>query len=277
MRLSLKETDRDLDLKVLSLGAGVQSSTVLLKMLNDEIPKADIAIFADTGNEPKAVYEYLEYLKKLSINKIPIYTAHKSNIVKDALSEESKGTNKGFLTMPVYGRKPDGKKTMGRRQCTSDYKIRPIHKKIREVMGIKSLKGRVIEISMGISTDEIQRAKRPTFQWAINYYPLLELDMSRDDCKQYVKQNKTKQPPRSACIVCPYHSNEEWSDMKENYPEEFNEAVAFDRAIRDIDGSGVKNYLHSSLIPLEDVNFKDKVDIYSGSLFDDECEGMCGV
>ena len=80
-------------------------------MLNDEIPKADIAIFADTGNEPKAVYEYLEYLKKLSTNKIPIYTAHKSNIIEDALSEESKGTNKGFLTMPVYGRKPDGKKT----------------------------------------------------------------------------------------------------------------------------------------------------------------------
>ena len=40
---------------------------------------------------------------------------------------------------------------------------------------------------------------------------------------------------------------------------------------------GNKNYLHSSFIPLDQVNFKKKLSIYQGSLFDDECEGICGV
>ena len=129
---------------------------------------------------------------------------------------------------------------------------------------------------MGISTDEIQRAKKPQQQWQINYYPLLELDMSRHDCKHYIKEKQVKQPPRSACIVCPYHSNEEWQHLKDNYPTEFKEAVAFDYAIRD-KKDGIKNYLHSSFIPLDQVNFKKKQEIYQGSLFDDECEGICGI
>ena len=58
-------------LRVLSLGAGVQSSTILLMMMNEEIKPADVCIFADTGNEPKEVYEHLEKLKTIST--IPIH------------------------------------------------------------------------------------------------------------------------------------------------------------------------------------------------------------
>ena len=276
MRLSQKELPSKYDLKVLSLGAGVQSSTVLFKILDGVINKPDVAIFADTGNEPREVYKYLNYLKQYLDNEIPLHIVSKSNIVDDALAESEKGTNKGFITMPVYGLDKAGKKSLGRRQCTNDYKIQPIHKEIRKILGVKSLRGKSVEMIMGISTDEIQRAKKPQQQWQINYYPLLELDMSRHDCKHYIKEKQVKQPPRSACIVCPYHSNEEWQHLKDNYPTEFQEAVAFDYAIRD-KKEGIKNYLHSSFIPLDQVNFKKKQEIYQGSLFDDECEGMCGI
>ncbi len=53
--------EQNYDLKVLSLGAGVQSSVMLLMadrgLLGD---KPDVAIFADTQWEPKEVYEHLE-------------------------------------------------------------------------------------------------------------------------------------------------------------------------------------------------------------------------
>ena len=276
MRLAQKELPNKYDLKVLSLGAGVQSSTVLFKILDGVVSKPDVAIFADTGNEPKEVYNYLKYLRQYVDNQIPLHIVSKSNIVDDALAESEKGTNKGFITMPVYGIDKAGKKSLGRRQCTNDYKIQPIHKEIRKILGVKSLRGKSVEMIMGISTDEIQRAKKPQQQWQINYYPLLELDMSRHDCKHYIKEKQVKQPPRSACIVCPYHSNEEWQHLKDNYPTEFKEAVAFDYAIRD-KKDGIKNYLHSSFIPLDQVNFKKKQEIYQGSLFDDECEGICGI
>ena len=43
------------DLRVLSLGAGVQSTTLALMIEKGEIPMVDCAIFADTMGEPKKV------------------------------------------------------------------------------------------------------------------------------------------------------------------------------------------------------------------------------
>ncbi|GAA5542298.1 MULTISPECIES: hypothetical protein [Brucella] len=51
-------------LRVLSLGAGVQSTMLALMAAHGEIgPMPDCAIFADTGWEPKAVYEHLAWLR----------------------------------------------------------------------------------------------------------------------------------------------------------------------------------------------------------------------
>ena len=55
------------DLRILSLGAGVQSTTLALMIELGEVPMVDCAIFADTMGEPKKVYEHLDWLKsKLS-------------------------------------------------------------------------------------------------------------------------------------------------------------------------------------------------------------------
>ena len=49
-----------LRLRALSLGAGVQSTTLALMASHGEIgPMPDCAIFADTGWEPQAVYDHL--------------------------------------------------------------------------------------------------------------------------------------------------------------------------------------------------------------------------
>ena len=65
MRLAHEDTlEKNVELRVLSLGAGVQSSTLFFKVLHGEIAPVDIAIFADTGNEPKEVYDWVKYLKK---------------------------------------------------------------------------------------------------------------------------------------------------------------------------------------------------------------------
>lgn len=52
-------------LRVISLGAGVQSSTLLLMALRGEFDDApDCAIFADTQWESKATYRHLEFLER---------------------------------------------------------------------------------------------------------------------------------------------------------------------------------------------------------------------
>jgi 3'-phosphoadenosine 5'-phosphosulfate sulfotransferase (PAPS reductase)/FAD synthetase len=123
-------------MKVLSLGAGVQSSTLALMAEKGEIDKPDCAIFADTQAEPKAVYEWLDWLQQqLSY---PVHVISYGDLYQEMM-EVAQGTGKyKFLNVPVFtitGRK--GKKGLLKRQCTTHYKIRPINQKIRELLGLK--------------------------------------------------------------------------------------------------------------------------------------------
>ena len=60
------------DLNVLSLGAGVQSSTLAFMYEYGEIgPMPDFAVFADTMAEPKEVYDWFDWMKS-KIKNYPI-------------------------------------------------------------------------------------------------------------------------------------------------------------------------------------------------------------
>jgi hypothetical protein len=265
-------------LVVVSLGAGVQSSTMALMAAEGHIkPMPDCAIFADTGYEPPAVYEYLEWLtKKLPF---PVYTVSKGNLRDDMISSVDHGTR--FPTAPFYTiNATTGKKGMLMRQCTNDYKIQPIRKKIRELLGIgyyKHVKKNVwVDQWIGISTDEIARMKPARDKYIINRWPLLELGINRRQCLDWFKKKAFPQPSKSACICCPFHDDAYWQDMKTNRPEEFADAVDFDEKIRH--GSRKKEdelFLHRSAVPLKDAKLNPKKEQID--MFDNVCEGMCGV
>jgi hypothetical protein len=271
------------NLRILSLGAGVQSSTLALKIKQGEIPMVDAGIFADTKGEPKAVYDWLDWLKK-QLN-FPIYTVVFRDLKQDIL-DAAVGKHKAF-TAPFYTKNPKtGKKGMLQRQCTADYKIKPIVKKVREMLGLKwgekRKKGTSVEMIMGISIDEVFRIKTNRIKYITNLYPLVDSKLSRQDCKQWMKDQGYPIPPRSACTFCPYHSTEEWLNIKKN-PKEWAEVVAMDKAIRNTErfkvggkSASVKDdlYLHRSCVPIDQVNFKKEEPQLD--LFNNECEGMCG-
>lgn len=61
-------------LRVISLGAGVQSTTMALMAAAGEIgPMPDCAIFADTGWEPAAVYEHLARLRRIALRQFRLH------------------------------------------------------------------------------------------------------------------------------------------------------------------------------------------------------------
>ena len=266
-------------LRVLSLGAGVQSTTLALMIEKGEIPMVDCAIFADTGGEPKEVYKHLEWLKKqLSY---PVHVVQWRNLKEDIINA-SQGKYKGFVA-PFYTVNPDtGKKGILMRQCTADYKIKPVVIKTRELMGYSKgqrvdLKKWRVENIMGISTDEMQRIKPNPLKYITNVYPLIEKDISRRQCFDWMKKNNYPEPPRSACTFCPYHSNEEWIRVKKN-KEEWEEVVKMDHMLRSYKGPlPLKGtlYLHGDCKPIDEIDFHEEDSQFSFS-FDDECEGMCG-
>jgi hypothetical protein len=247
-----------------------------------EIEPFQAAIFANTGWEPRAVYEHLEKLKPvLEAAEIPFHIVTAGNIRQDALDP-----NKRFATMPIYVRNPDGSSGMSRRQCTSEYKLKPVLLKQRELVGLKPRqrsKEHLMDSIVGISWDESQRMRDATYPWMKNVYPLVDLRMTRDDCLKWMKANGHDRPPRSACLGCPYKSHQEWQILKQS-PEDFADAVDFDEQIRQgfarsRDRFLGQAFLHRSMKPLRDVDLSTDEERGIMSLFpewEDECLGMCG-
>lgn len=245
-------------MRVLSLGAGVQSTVLALMACNGTLPGLDAAIFADTGWEPKAVYEQLERLRaEFDRVGVPLYRVSKGNLRHDSINPSHR-----FASVPYFVRNPDGSDGMGRRQCTSEYKLGPIMRACRELLGAKPpdfrtvKRGLVAEQWIGFSTDEIHRVNdRRENLYTRKRYPLLELGMSRKDCTRWLKAAGWGHTAKSACIGCPFHGNAQWRDLRDNRPDEWADAVDFDHAIRKGGARGMplngEAFLHSSRVPLE--------------------------
>ena len=93
-------------LRVLSLGAGVQSTALLLLAAeNPKRARLDAAIFADTGWEPAAVYAHLDRLEAEVARPagIPVYRVSVGNIRDDALDPAHR-----FASMPLYTKAAPG-------------------------------------------------------------------------------------------------------------------------------------------------------------------------
>ena len=275
---------------VLNLGAGVQSSALALMAAHGEItPMPDFAVFADTGAEPQSVYDWLDVLEKLL--PYPIHRVQEGNLTDDSLlvGTISRGPNIGMpkvrRLIPAFGELPNGEKTAAiGRNCTASYKIVPIERKLKELCGIKrGQKNITVTQWIGISWDEIQRAKPSKALWSQIHWPLLEKRIDRMACIKWMIDNGYPIPPRSACVYCPFHSDSEWRRLRDEEPDEFAKAVKFDDDLRTAhrDHNPTMNmtvYLHNSCKPLDQVDFDNDED--KGQQvwdFQAECEGMCGV
>ena len=264
------------NLRILSLGAGVQSSTVALMMERGIIKKPTHCIFADTKSEPKKVMEWLNWLQNQV--SFPILHESKGNLYEDTINAIN--TKYRFVTIPVFTKNHEtGKKGLLRRQCTNDYKIRVINKTVRKLLGLKKYervkKNTQVTMIMGISKDEATRMKTNPVKYITNEYPLIDLKMSRQDCLNWLKENDYPKPPRSACTFCPFHSNEEWLEIKQD-KEEWENVIKLDKAIRTATKKpDDKIYLHRECKPIDEIDFESKD--AQINLFENECEGMCGV
>ena len=270
----------------LNLGAGVQSTVLALMADRGEygLPRPDVAIFADTGWEPPEVYAHLEWLKsELSFEVITVEAGN----IKDNILAGVRPNGKSYLGIPAHLENPDGTLGVSKRQCTDDYKIRPIQNWLRERLELKhgrrAPKGIQVEMWLGISVDEITRQKESRDEWITKRYPLIERGFSRAQLLEWFNKNyPDRYLPRSSCIGCPYKSDAEWKRLIENDPVSFQDAVFVDRALREIPivsnaitANGGKAYLHQSRIPLAEVDFSTTTDY--DSLMAEECEGLCGI
>ena len=274
-------------MNIISLGAGVQSSTMALMGATGELDyKIDSAIFADTQAEAKETYKFLDFLEK-EISKspypFPIYRVTSGSLTKEVLKNRTKKTGEFYIKpiIPAFAITDDEKGIFGR-YCTQDFKIRPIRKKIKELLGYKKgqriPKDVCVNQLLGISIDEAHRMKPSRDIWIKNIYPLIDKDLTRGHCLEWMESHGYPTPPRSACVYCPFHSDAEWHRLKTEMPKEFQFAVNFEKELQKKVATDKKikskPYLHGSCKPLDEVHFDVNKSL---DLFGNECEGMCGI
>ena len=197
-------------LTVISLEGGVQSSVMALMASGGAFDRTpDCAIFADTKWEPPSIYTHLEWLEGQL--RFPLYVVDNGrNLREDVKALTNHSGSPRYIDIPVYLKGSDGEGDgIGRRQCTDSYKIRPIRRKVRELLGLKKRQrvpaNTAVELWLGISTDEAIRMKTSRDRWIENRYPLIEAGMSRRDCMDWWRPATTG--PWSARPVSPVPSS----------------------------------------------------------------------
>ena len=259
---------------IISLGAGVQSSTMALMAAAGEItPMPAAAIFADTQAEPKSVYVWLDWLEKQL--PFPVYRVTAGSLEQQALEMRVTKDGRKFTKTDIPFFTLSAGNQIGKikhRSCTQDFKIHPIRKLIRRLAGIKRGQKTVGVIQwIGISLDEIYRMKESRQPWQQNRWPLVEKRINRAQCLRWMTAHNFPEPPRSACVFCPFHGDAEWRRMKTNEPYEFEKAVRFEKAVQLAKANTVNIratlFLHRSCKPLGELDFSTEEERGQGNMF----------
>lgn len=274
---------------IISLGAGVQSSTMALMAAHGEIlPTPAAAVFADTQDEPASVYAWLDRLTGFIAAApipFPVHVVTKGRLSERALTMRVTKDGRAFCStdIPVFTLNHNGEQgKVPQRSCTRDFKIVPLTqcaKRFANVpRGCKDI--RVIQW-IGISTDEASRAKDSREPWVRNRWPLLEARMNRAECLRWMERKGYPKPPRSSCVFCPFHSDNEWRRLRDDEPDAWRQAVEFERKLHEAKGQSdnfrTKQFLHRSCVSLNLVDLSTQEERGQINMFENECEGMCGV
>jgi len=221
-------------LEVLSLGGGVQSSALLLMCIDGKFEHPDVVIFSDTGSEMPTTYSTVNYLKnQCEQHKIPFHTVG-SNFGKDAKVPGKWNLHEYYLEMGLLP-------MVGNPRCTFNFKIYPVRRKVREILedDPRGVRGDILcRMWIGITTDERKRSEHPSdLIWAKNRFPLLEMELSRQNCVDYIAKNWSHlEIQKSGCFMCMYQTSKSWARLRRDHPEKFAIAMQMEKKAREVNG-----------------------------------------
>lgn len=296
-------------MRILNLGGGQQSTAVYLLAANGEIPPIDVAIFADTGEEPAWVYETVRELERYRTHDgkagAPILVRSRTDAsgkpvrLGDTLIGKDGGR---YASVPAFIKhtglyvtkgKDAGKNAVGkiRRQCTNEFKISVVEQTIRrELLGLP--KGspnrgpRITEV-FGFDCSEGERIFRTKGRiaqttLAVGDFPLFDLQWKRADCTSYIQEVWGREVLPSACSFCPLVNNAFRRLLRDRDPASHARACEVDEGMRQavanagrmLDG---ELYIHRSTIPLAQVDLdRDDSQGLLPLLSGDCLTGFCG-
>lgn len=224
-------------LTVLSFGGGQDSTTILYKILFDKrfrkkyAPEDLIVVMANTGNEHPETYSHVTKINKLCLGHGVLFKLLDFRYTP-------KSWSKGLIDFYESGNRVGSKAFP--KTCTDNLKIKPIYNYLEEYIhtqyktekfgrkrAIKEFAKNYgkIDVLLGIARGEEKRVstnEESPHVWmkqSINkVYPLIDLQMNREDCQGYIKSIGVEVPIPSACIICPFMNDIELLYLKRFQP-----------------------------------------------------------
>lgn len=233
---------------------------IAVLVVQGKLPRPERIVMADTGREATLTWDYL----RDSVQPLLATIGMQVEIAPHSLS-----------TVDVYPKSGNGKPLIPaftaegaklENYCSVEWKRRVVARWLR---GQGYGPQRQVNEWLGISTDEVHRAKFPE-GWIEHSYPLLDLRLSRSDCITLVQKAGLPEPPRSSCWMCPFRSDKEWMELRDRKDGDWLKAQLFE--VEHLLGPGRGLYLHRSAKPLAEVSFRHE---NQGELFDVCEEGRC--
>lgn len=242
-----------------SSGGGVQSAAIAALIVQGRL-RPDLSVIVDTEREQSTTWDYHDQVIAPALAKVGV-TLHR--VLKSDWEHRDLygGKEDDTLLLPVFttqggdiGKLPT--------YCSSYWK-REVVKRWANAQGVKA-----VDKWLGISVDEMGRAPASKGKKWRTRYPLIELGLNRWECQKLVESMGWPKPPRSSCWMCPNHTQEEWRDIRDNKPADWQAAIRFDRDIRKLDPHA---FIHADAVPLGEANLEDS----NGVLFHHCDSGHC--
>ena len=235
---------KDRKYKIWSSGGGVQSTAIAVLIENGILEKPDYGVMVDCGYEKTATLDYMHNIMIPRMKKagVPFFMLNTLDYTNNDLVDGS-----GHVNIPAFRLKTNGKISKLHTHCNSTWKVKVMRAWARQ-QNINNM-----ENWLGISTDEERRAKPSSRKWITLRYPLIELNMSREDCIYYIAQTGWPMPPRSSCVFCPQQDAKSWHLVR-NTPEDWNRVLEAERIIK---SKAPDVFLHRSCLPIEIALRKD--------------------
>lgn len=241
----------------------MQSAAIAALIIQGRLPKPDLAVIVDTNREKTSTWEYLDGVLNPELAKVGVFVERVDSSQFRTCDVWS--VNDETLLLPVFTNQ-SGNNSKLPAYCSVEWKQRVVSRWLRSLEVEKSCNW------LGISRDEMSRIRTQRAKDSELRYPLIfDVPMRRQDCIGLVSEMGWPEAPRTSCWMCPNMRDREWRTMKENYPEDFANAVTLERQVRQRDPHA---YFHDSMTPLDQVDFEN----YQGSFADAGCAGgMCWV
>jgi hypothetical protein len=248
-----------------SYGGGTQSVAIAVLVKRGRLPKPECVVIADTGREASETWEYTDTYVRPMLRTVGV----EIEVAPHSLAKVDMYGHNGDLLIPAF---TSGGMLQG--FCSTEWKKSVVRRFLRSKgYGPK----RPVRTWIGISKDEIGRAKPSDKLWQESHWPLLlDVTMSRRECVALVEDEGLPEPPKSSCWMCPYRQNAQWRRLRDEYPDDFARAIALDNEIRAKDTKGGV-FVHLSRVPLAEADLSEP-DTKQSSLFGEvgHCDsGMC--